>query len=163
VLLGAMIATCTGRLISVGLADLRGALHLGVDEASWIGTCLQRSSDVHRPILRIPRRPARRAAGAVGLRGNLHHRLVVLLPFAPTLPVMLSLLVLAGLTSGTFYPLTLSFVLRNLPMKYVLLGIAMYAMDIVFTTNMATSLEAWYMDHFSWRWIFWNSAVLTPS
>ena len=38
VLLGAMIATCTGRLISVGLADLRGALHLGVDEASWIGT-----------------------------------------------------------------------------------------------------------------------------
>ena len=38
VLLGAMIATCTGRLISVGLADLRGYLHLGFDEASWIGT-----------------------------------------------------------------------------------------------------------------------------
>ena len=38
VLFGAMIATCTGRLISVGLSDLRGALHLGVDEASWIGT-----------------------------------------------------------------------------------------------------------------------------
>jgi DHA2 family multidrug resistance protein len=38
----------------------------------------------------------------------------------------------------------------------------MYAVDIIFTTNMATSLEAWYMDHWSWRWIFWNSAVLTP-
>ena len=47
-------------------------------------------------------------------------------------------------------------------MRYVLLGIAMYAMDIVFTTNVATSLEAWYMDHLSWRWIFWNSAILTP-
>ncbi|WP_353063851.1 hypothetical protein RBB77_21730 [Tunturibacter psychrotolerans] len=35
---GAMIATGTGRLISVGLADMRGALHLGVDEASLIGT-----------------------------------------------------------------------------------------------------------------------------
>ena len=76
--------------------------------------------------------------------------------------MLLVLLVLAGLTAGTFYPLTLSFVLRNLPMRYVLLGIAMYAMDIVFTTNVATSLEAWYMDHLSWRWIFWNSAVLTP-
>ena len=32
VLLGAMIATCTGRLLNVGLADLRGAFHLGVDE-----------------------------------------------------------------------------------------------------------------------------------
>jgi DHA2 family multidrug resistance protein len=34
VLLGALIATCTGRLSSVGLADIRGALHLGVDEGS---------------------------------------------------------------------------------------------------------------------------------
>ena len=75
---------------------------------------------------------------------------------------MLALLVLAGLTAGTFYPLTLSFVLRNLPMQYVLLGIAMYAVDILFTTNFATSLEAWYVDHLSWHWIFWNSAVLTP-
>jgi DHA2 family multidrug resistance protein len=26
----------------------------------------------------------------------------------------------------------------------------------------ATSLEAWYIEHLSWRWIFWNSVVLTP-
>ena len=86
----------------------------------------------------------------------------VLLPFALHLSIMLVLLVIAGLTAGTFYPLTLSFVLRNLPMRYVLVGIAMYAMDIIFTTNFATSLEAWYMGHLSWRWIFWNSAALTP-
>src|ERR1700742_2910372 len=43
VLLGAMIATSTGRLMSVGLADLRGALHLGVDEASWINTSFNAS------------------------------------------------------------------------------------------------------------------------
>ena len=67
----------------------------------------------------------------------------LLLPLTSNLPVLLVLLVLAGLTSGTFYPLTLSFVLRGLPMKYVLLGIAMYALDVVFTTNFATPLEAW--------------------
>src|SRR5580700_6851921 len=43
VLLGAMIATSTGRLMSVGLADIRGALHLGVDEASWLNTTFNAS------------------------------------------------------------------------------------------------------------------------
>jgi MFS transporter, DHA2 family, multidrug resistance protein len=161
VLLGAMIATCTGRLISVGLADLRGALHLGVDEASWMGTSFNAALMFIGPFSVY-------LGGLLGARrvllacAGLFTLISVLLPFASSLPMMLLLLVLAGLTAGTFYPLTLSFVLRNLPMKYVLLGIAMYAMDIVFTTNMATSLEAWYMDHLSWHWIFWNSAVLTP-
>ena len=162
VLLGAMIATCTGRLISVGLADLRGALHLGIDEASWIGTSFNAALMFIGPFSVY-------LGGLFGARrvllacAALFTLFSVLLPFASNLPLMLSLLVLAGLTSGTFYPLTLSFVLRNLPIKYVLLGIAMYAVDIVFTTNVSTSLEAWYMDHLSWRWIFWNSAVLTPA
>jgi DHA2 family multidrug resistance protein len=161
VLLGASVATCTGRLISVGLPDLRGYLHLGFDEASWLNTAFNASMMFIGPF-------------SVYLGGLLGARRVLLacataftiicmfLPFAPNLPALLILLVLAGLTAGTFYPLTLSFILRNLPMRYVLLGIAMYAMDIVFTTNVATSLEAWYIDHLSWRWIFWNSAVLTP-
>jgi DHA2 family multidrug resistance protein len=161
VLLGALTATCTGRLLSVGLADLRGALHLGVDEASWMGTAFNAGLMFIGPFsvylggLLGPRRVLLACASAFTV-------LSLLIPFATHLPVLLTLLVLAGLTAGTFYPLTLSFVLRNLPIRYVLLGIAMYAMDIVFTTNVATWLEAWYMDHLSWRWIFWNSAVLTP-
>ena len=161
VLLGALVGTCTGRLLSVGLVDLRGALHLGVDEASWIGTSFNAALMFIGPFSVY-------LGGLLGARrvllacAALFTVISLLLPFASSLPVMLILLVLAGLTAGTFYPLTLSFVLRNLPMRYVLLGIAMYAMDIVFTTNVATSLEAWYMDHLSWHWIFWNSAVLTP-
>jgi len=38
VFLGAGLATLNGRLISVGLPDLRGAMGLGIDEASWIPT-----------------------------------------------------------------------------------------------------------------------------
>src|SRR6476661_3481451 len=38
VYLGAGIVTLNGRLISVGLPDLRGAMGLGIDEASWIPT-----------------------------------------------------------------------------------------------------------------------------
>jgi MFS transporter, DHA2 family, multidrug resistance protein len=161
VLLGASIATCTGRLISVGLTDLRGAIHLGADEASWISTAFNAALMFVGPFsvylggLLGARRVLLVCAGLFTLTS-------ILLPLASNLPVLLVLLVLAGLAAGTFYPLTLSFVLRSLPMKYVLLGIAMYAMDILVTTTFATSLEAWFNDHLSWRWIFWNGAVLTP-
>ncbi len=161
VLLGASIATCTGRLISVGLVDLRGALHLGVDEASWIGTVFNAALMFVGPFSVF-------LGGLLGARrvllacAGLFTVVSILLPFAPNLPTMLVLLVLAGLTAGAFYPLTLSFVLRNLPVRYILLGISMYAMDILVTTTFATSLEAWFMDHLSWRWIFWNGAALTP-
>jgi DHA2 family multidrug resistance protein len=161
VLFGAMIATCTGRLISVGLSDLRGILHLGVDEASWIGTAFNAALMFIGPFSVY-------LGGLLGARrvllacASVFTLISLLLPFASSMPVILALLVLAGLTAGTFYPLTLSFVLRNLPMRYVLIGIAMFAMDIIFTTNFATSLEAWFIDHLSWRWIFWNGAALTP-
>jgi DHA2 family multidrug resistance protein len=161
VLLGAMNATCAGHLLGVGLADLRGALHFGVDQASWLGTAFNAAMMFIGPFSVY-------LGGLFGVRrvllacGALFTLVSLLLPFAGSLPTMLALLVLAGLTAGTFYPLTLTIVLSNLPVKYVPLGIAMYAMDIVVTLNVATSLEAWYMAHLSWHWIFWNSAVLTP-
>jgi MFS transporter, DHA2 family, multidrug resistance protein len=161
VLLGAMIATCTGRLMSVGLVDIRGALHLGVDEGSWINTSFNASMMFIGPF-------------SVYLGGLLGPRRVLLvcawiftvvsllIPFSHSLSLVIAMLVLAGLSAGTFYPLTLSFVLRALPIRYVLLGIAMYATDIIFTTDMAQAWESFFIEHMSWRWIFWNSAALTP-
>src|SRR5580693_6406888 len=161
VLLGAMVATCTGRLMSVGLPDIRGALHLGVDEASWINTSFNASMMFIGPF-------------SVYLGGLLGPRRVLLacawiftavsflIPFCHSLGAVIALLILAGLAAGTFYPLTLSFVLRALPIRYVLLGIAMYAADIIFTTDMAQAWESFFIEHLSWRWIFWNGTVLTP-
>src|ERR1700757_4574734 len=40
VFLGAGVATLNSRLVSVGLADLRGAAGFGFDQASWIPTAL---------------------------------------------------------------------------------------------------------------------------
>ena len=161
VLLGALIATCTGRLMSVGLTDIRGGLHLGVDEASWINTTFNASIMFIGPF-------------SVYLGGILGPRRVLLtcawiftaasflIPFCQSLEVVVALLIIAGLSAGTFYPLTLSFVLRSLPMRFVLLGIAMYATDIVFTTDMAQAWESFFIERFSWHWIFWTGTVLTP-
>jgi hypothetical protein len=43
VLLGALIATYAGRLMNVGLPDIRGALHLGVYEGAWINSTFKAS------------------------------------------------------------------------------------------------------------------------
>jgi MFS transporter, DHA2 family, multidrug resistance protein len=161
VLLGAMIATCTGRLLSVGLADLRGALHFGVDEASWINTSFNASMMFIGPFsvylggLLGPRRVLLGCA-------CLFTAVSVVLPLCHSLAALIVLLILAGLSAGTFYPLTLSFVLRSFSIRYVLLGIAMYATDIVFTTDMAQAWESFLVEHLSWHWIFWNGAILTP-
>jgi DHA2 family multidrug resistance protein len=161
VLLGALIATCTGRLMSVGLVDIRGALHLGVDEGSWINTTFNASMMFIGPF-------------SVYLGGLLGARRVLLtcawiftavsflIPFCHSLEVVIALLIIAGLSAGTFYPLTLSFVLRNLPMRFVLMGIAMYATDIIFTTDTAQAWESFFIEHLSWHWIFWNATLLTP-
>ena len=161
VLIGALIATCTGRLMSVGLVDIRGALHLGVDEGSWINTSFNASMMFIGPF-------------SVYLGGLLGPRRVLLacawiftaasflIPFCHSLNVVIALLIIAGLSAGTFYPLTLSFVLRSLPIRFVLVGIAMYATDIIFTTDMAQAWESFFIEHLSWHWIFWNGTVLTP-
>jgi MFS transporter, DHA2 family, multidrug resistance protein len=161
VLMGAMIATCTGRLMNVGLADIRGVLHLGIDEASWINTSFNASMMFIGPFsvylggLLGPRRVLLACAW-------IFTAVSLLIPFCHSLGAVISMLILAGLSAGTFYPLTLSFVLRSLPMRYVLLGIAMYATDIIFTTDMAQAWESFFIEHLSWRWIFWNGTVLTP-
>src|SRR5215467_5722669 len=161
VFLGAGIATLNSRLISVGLPDLRGALGLGFDEASWIPTALNMAmmfSGVFIVFVNArygPRRILLPAAAIFTIAS-------ALVPFAPAYWVMLTLLVIAGIASGTFYSLTLTFVLTALPKRLIIFGIAAYAADIVFVSNFASAIEGWYVDHLSWQWIFWNASLFTP-
>jgi DHA2 family multidrug resistance protein len=161
VFLGAGIATLNGRLLSVGLPDLRGALGFGFDEASWLPTALNMAmmfSGVFVVFLSAffgPRRILLSAAPVLTLAS-------VLLPLVPNYRSMLALVVIAGLSSGTFYSLTMTFVLTTLPRRLVIFGIAAYASDIVFISNIASAIEGWYAEHLSWHWVFWTAAVLTP-
>jgi DHA2 family multidrug resistance protein len=161
VFLGAGVATLNGRLLSIGLPDLRGALGLGFDEGSWIPTALNMAmmfSGCFVVFLSAwlgPRKILLPAAAVLTVTS-------VLLPFAPNFRVMMALLVIAGLTSGTFYSLTMTFVLTTLPKRLIIFGIAAYAADIVFVSNISSAIEGWYVEHLSWHWIFWTTAILTP-
>src|SRR5580692_9902698 len=161
VFLGAGLATLNARLVGVGLADLRGARGFGFDEASWIPTALNMATMfsgvfvVFVNSLLGPRRILLPAAAIFTF-------VSAMLPFVPGYWPMLLLTVIAGLSSGTFYSLTMTFVLTTLPKRLIIFGIAAYAADIVFVTNIATLLEGWYIEHLSWAWIFWTAAAATP-
>jgi DHA2 family multidrug resistance protein len=161
VFLGASVATVNSRLLSIGLPDVRGALGLGFDEASWLPTVLDMGmmfSGVFCALLNARLGPRRILLPCAALFAIVS----IALPFSPSFPAMLCLLALAGLGSGTFYTLTLTFALTALPKRLVIFAIAAYAADILFSSIMATALQAWYVEHLSWRWIFWNAAIITP-
>ena len=159
VLCGAFISTVTGRLSTFGLADIRGALHAGFDEGAWITTaqtCAQMLIGPPAVWLGMAFGPRR-----VLVMSSLAFAAVsVLLPFSPNLSVLLGLQALSGLASGTFIPLTIAFVVRNLQPRYWAFGIAAYALNLELSLNIAATLEGFYVENLSWHWIFWQSVPL---
>src|SRR5499433_1848640 len=159
VIIGAGVVTLTGRMISLGLADLKGALGFGFDDGSWISSAYNIALmfigpfTVYLGALLGARRVLFFAATSFAV-------ICLLAPFIHSYSLMIVAMVLAGLTSGTFYPLTLTFALRNIPLRFLPYTVALYATSVDGAVNIAPSLFGWYREHLSWHWIFWNSAVL---
>jgi DHA2 family multidrug resistance protein len=86
----------------------------------------------------------------------------IAVPLVHSYGLVITLAILGGLTSGTFYPLTLTFALRNIPLRFLPFTIALYATFVDGAVNIAPSLYGWYRDHLSWHWMFWNSSLITP-
>ena len=84
------------------------------------------------------------------------------LPVVHSYSLLIALLAVAGLTSGTFYPLTLTFALKSLPLRYLALVIALYATFIEGAVNFAPSIYGFCRNNLSWQWMFWIPALLTP-
>jgi DHA2 family multidrug resistance protein len=160
VIIGAGVVTLTGRMISLGLVDLKGNLGFGFDDGAWISSAYNIALmfvgpfTVYVGALLGPRRVLFLAATSFTL-------ICLLAPFIHSYSLMITAMVLAGLTSGTFYPLTLTFALRNIPLRFLPYTIALYATFVDGAVNIAPSLYGWYREHLSWHWMFWNSAVIT--
>jgi DHA2 family multidrug resistance protein len=161
VVTGAGLVTLAGRMLSLGLADLRGHVGMGFDDGAWLDSAYNASLMFIGPFtvylggLLGPRRILLFAAG-------LFTATSLFLPLIHSYSLLVAALIVAGLTSGTFYPLTLTFALRNVPLRYLPFTIALYAIFVDGGVNIAPSLYGWYRDHLSWQWMFWNSALIAP-
>jgi DHA2 family multidrug resistance protein len=161
VLLGSIMGTLGSRVTSFGLADLRGGLSAGYDEGAWITT----SFGVGQMLVGVasPYLGAVFGVRRVLLLGMLLFFTTSLLgPLSPNLNAFLVMQFLGGIGSGTFIPLTISFILRSLPARLIIFAIALYAMNSELSQNVAASLEGWYADHWSWRWIDWQYCATLP-
>jgi DHA2 family multidrug resistance protein len=159
VLMGTFVSTLNARLSTFGLADIRGAVGAGFDEGAWITTA-QTTAQMFVTLIAVwmgaaygPRR--------VLIWATLSFAVIsLIIPYSASLPMLLTMQFLGGLASGFFIPLTLSFILLNMPPKYWAFGIAIYALNLELSLNISASLEGWYVEHHSWRWIFWQNVPL---
>src|ERR1700723_3523187 len=160
-LLGAVISTLDSRITTFGLADVRGAVHAGFDEGAWITTAFTVGQMMVGP-------PSAWLGGVFGPRRVLTVSVVVfgianaLLPLSPSLGYVFVFQAISGLASGTFIPLAIGFVVQNLPTRLVIYGVAAYSLNLELSLNIAASFEGWFDDYWSWQWIFWDTALLSP-
>ena len=161
VVVAAGMSALAARFLSLGLADLRGHMGIGVDEGAWIGTAFNAATMFIGPMTvylgaLLGTRPVFLVGSGVFAIAS------ACLPFAHSYSVLIVLLGLAGLSAGTFYPLTLTFALRNIPLRYLALTLGLYATCIEGAVNFAPPLYGFYRDHLSWEWMFWTSALVSP-
>src|SRR5713101_2336547 len=100
VVLGAGIVTLAGRLLTLGLADLKGNVGIGFDEGAWIGSAFNVALMFIGPLnvyfgALLGTRPVLLACAGVFTLVSLY------LPLVHSYSLLMVLLAIAGLTAGT--------------------------------------------------------------
>jgi len=114
--LGAIMSTLGTRVTTLGLADLRGGLHVGFDEGAWMTTVS--ASDKCSLACVVPT-----SAASWGFAGSFSIGIVVfftsslLAPIVPESNRVLRDAIPRGVGSGTFIPLSMGFIARSLPAR----------------------------------------------
>ena len=160
VLLAVLVAGLNENITKIALADIRGGMGIGRDEASWM-VALYAAASVSAMAF-APwcaatfslRRFTLVMIGAFMLLG-------LLCPLAPDLSSLLLLRTLQGLAGGALPPMLMTVALRFLPAGVKLYGLAAYALTATFGPSMGTPLAAFWMEYANWRWTFWQ--IIPPS
>src|SRR5262245_14474925 len=130
ILVGGSISVLSGQLLTNGMADLRAGNLLTIDEAAWIPTAYNMAM-VFIGILSVYLRTIFGPRKVLLIACILSTLAFVLTGFAHNPILIISLLVIAGLGVGTFYPLILSTLLRLLPFPIALCAFAVYVIDVL--------------------------------
>lgn len=156
IFIGAMMAGMNNRVGALALADVRGALGFGFDDASWLSTAYSAGELMATPFA---------TWFAITFSVRLFHRvmlcicaaLALLLPFVQDLDLLLCLRFLQGAASGALIPILMMAALKFLPPAIRLHGLALYAMTATFAPNLSIWLAGQWTDGlFDWRWVYWQ-------
>jgi len=145
ILIAAMMAGLNNRVGALALADVRGALGFGLDDASWLTTVYSAGEVIAMPfaawfaITLSVRRFELWMIGACTL-------LAVCIPFIHDLDLLLAMRFLQGIASGTMIPVLMMAALKFLPPHIRLHGLALYALTATFAPNLSIWLAGQWTD-----------------
>ncbi len=160
--LGSLVSNLDTRLTAFSLADLRGGVGLGVDEASWVSTAYNIAEVAVVPMtpwlatIVSPRRAIAAAAALLTIAG------AFVPAAAPHFVALVSLRFLQGMGGGALIPLLLLSVLRFAPMHQRVFGLTVYGFVTTATPLFAEPLAGWLTDAVAWQSIFYISIPIGP-
>lgn len=160
IFLAAMMAGLNNRVGALALADVRGALGFGLDDASWLTTAYSAGEFIAMPfsawfaMTLSVRRFELWMLGTCTL-------LAAIVPFTHDLNLLLIMRFLQGIAGGTMIPLLMMAALKFLPPPVRLHGLALYAMTATFAPNLSIWLAGHWTDGLlDWRWVYWQAVPL---
>lgn len=156
IFIAAMMAGLNNRVGALALVDVRGALGLGLDDASWLTTAYTGGELIATPFatwFAITLSVRRFNLWMLGTCAAI----AVLLPFVQNLNLLLGLRFLQGMGSGALIPVLMMAALKFLPPPIRLYGLGLYAMTATFSPNLALWLAGQWTDGvIDLRWVYWQ-------
>ncbi|NKK91106.1 MFS transporter [Rhizobium leguminosarum bv. viciae] len=161
IFIGPYMAAFHTRLFGLGLGDLRGVFGLSFDEGSWLSTLATAPQLLVAPA--VPWLAATFGVRRVMVAPALLYALIAaLIPFVRGFEALAILHIIQGTLLGVFVPATLMMIFRNLPVKWWITGIALYAFRTAFTSSSGTALLDFYVQHVGWQFVYWQDVFLAP-
>src|SRR5262245_6712986 len=141
-------------VVNVSLPYIAGDLSATIDEATWTLTAYLAANAVILPL--------------TGWLGSLFGRKRLLLlstagftttsllcGLAPSMPVLVILRILQGLTGGTLQPISQAILLEAFPPQDRGKAMSFWGLGVVVAPILGPVLGGWLTDNYSWRWVFY--------
>ncbi|MCP1216374.1 MFS transporter [Acetobacter orientalis] len=154
-LLAVHVAGFNEHVTEIGLSDIRGAMHIGHDEGTWLIAIYEAFN-----IAAMAFTPWFYMTFSIYRFSIFMTAILALLSIpAPFMPDVTSLCILRafqGLAGGCLPPVLMTVMLKYLPAPIRVFGIGGYAMSATFGPNLGLPLEAFWFEHVGWHWLYWE-------
>ncbi|MBS1074712.1 MFS transporter [Gluconobacter sp. Dm-73] len=154
-LLAVHVAGFNEHITEIGLADIRGAMHIGHDEGTWFTSIYEAfniAAMAFTPWFYMTFSIYRFSIFMTAVLAMLS----IPLPFMPDMTSLCFLRAAQGLSAGCLPPVLMTVMLKYLPPPIKVFGIGGYAMSATFGPNLGGPLEAMWFEHVGWRWLYWE-------
>jgi DHA2 family multidrug resistance protein len=159
VLLAVVIAQLNDHVTEIAMADIRGAMGISYDDASWLSTVYQVtqvSAMMFAPWCATTFSTRRFTIGAVAVFAVLG----LVFPFISSTGALYVLRAMQGFAGGCLPPMLMTVALRFLPPGIKVYGLGAYALTATLAPSLGTPLAALWTEYVGWHLLFWQIAPL---